>query len=691
MSSPSFSKESGSSLHSPSLLNESEKDFLKSAVENRKRVQQLMSSPISESINNYLLPFLQNQSNDAMSWVGGSRSWDLLLRSFPGTIKLTDVETVAISPGNWDVFFVTKSNEVQRTLTSSLCQLAKTIRKTLTKQAPHLEFTLEGRGIVKGKNCVPEAQPTRGESLPGYGILIYAQSRKKHQTRGAKHKGTSEKPFPKTLLLYLEVFHFPNFDETAFSKAYLYQANGINFLNDRGVFLFHHMITIMRRDKGFNVDQHRRNVFWKIAEQMRWDRSSLYIESAQLYNKLWTKYGEPIYDKGLENQLYLNAIIEKAPQLNAMRNNFEAWMLETWRGSINACIVRLDSMLKKNYASSAFISLVGGDAMRRYGVNTETKDIDTKIFYDIPKSKVPKLLDDVVNVLSQFTCEAFLQKKRIFEAAGTGGSRFLYIQPSELPVGVSEMKIEFLAESRNQLQFRLRLIKSNPLLPVDLLSIDYRAYLRVRMTVESREQEFLINLDTPILDVVLQSNAKNLIAKKALKYFDMIPVASARFLLKDLNETYKNKELARMRLWGQKREKDKARYAFLRGVQFDKTKKKLPRPITGDSRLNQVDLALHDAMGTKTNYNTTYYEFFVASVKLGSHQIKHKLSFNMNHITNVMSTIAKQNVTFPWPKRQSISKALHLTNKKETKGKVNQISISPMDIDSPKLDNMSID
>jgi hypothetical protein len=157
--------------------------------------------------------------------------------------------------------------------------------------------------------------------------------------------------------------------------------------------------------------------------------------------------------------------------------------------------------------------------------------------------------------LSRFVVYLIYNKHRFLP------SNFVQIQES------SDMRItyRFLLDS---LQFRLRFIEQNASLGVDLLSIDFRSSVVVDMVLDGNATSFPMFVDVPFLDLVIQSNVgKSFAETRGHSKSEVVPVASLKFLLKDLERTYTKAPLAAARYWNNKNSKDEARYKKLRDIQ----------------------------------------------------------------------------------------------------------------------------
>jgi len=195
--------------------------------------------------------------------------------------------------------------------------------------------------------------------------------------------------------------------------------------------------------------------------------------------------------------------------------------------------------------------------MRRYDINvSNTSDFDTKLYANKQKVKSKKLEGLLVDELSKFV--TFLNSER---------PRFLTNERKVYNVDASERfsVVTILLTSENQ--FRLRYIKKNRALPIDLFSLDFRA----RIEVHYRETVVNMNIDIPFLDIAIISNGttRNRYKKSDVVSVDkssVVPVVNLDFLLEDLNKTYTTPNLAAARYWNDKIGKDTYRYRVLQKI-----------------------------------------------------------------------------------------------------------------------------
>lgn len=569
----------------PEFLAKTSSQFFRSAIERRVKIQDLFAGPLSDIVRRELVTFTARPDlAPHVAWVGGSRSWDAWIHSDPYFAPvlptLTPKERVAVRSGNWDVFFACPSLDDAKRLACEVFKVAAAITDKLNKDPvlrEEFKFSLTPYG-VKGKpgTCKPDAEPPVGESFPGYAFLIEMC---KYKARPSAAIANASVPVPicgtndTTLLCYLEIFPFAGMNLAAFAAAYLAsypgtpQLAGLNYLKHEGLFLFNQLIEAPRVDKGFNVDERRLAVFFKIADRCGWDRAHIYKHTADTYEAI---FGASAERNDAATLMHIQSIYQRIPQAAEMVEFFDKWLMEKLRAAINAGVAVLHEKIAAAYplkaTSGAFAMIVGGDAMRRYksGISV-TKDIDVKVYhYGLSKTAQAALAALVKGVVARLVFTLSADRARIFGGRPGEESLNLFDPP--------QMSMRFLnvstdAGKNENAQFRFRYIEQSDTFPVDLFSVDYRAHLTARVGEERRK----VNHEVAVLDVVIQALPKPASVAAVTAMFGMrdgVPVATSAWLLKDLKQTYEKKELAAARFWGKKRAKDGARFEALRDVVY---------------------------------------------------------------------------------------------------------------------------
>lgn len=677
-------------------------DYLKNvAIQKRNDIQNIFSylnndniyvnTPLADYINDFLIDVKNKRysTNDYTTWIGGSRSWYENIKNYISFNDLTLSEKVAIKPGNFDVFYLTNNTTDAKNIANILCmnsqnlierlnlicklvkkdnyyqvevdidkenkenilKTSRTSRRIIDKNKFPL-FTLESRAI--DNNCIPYDME-KGESFPGYGSLIYLNIDK--DTR--------------ILVCYLEVFCFINKNNNIinmFNKNYLMNVNNYNYLNEYGLLLFNQLIMKKRYDKGYDIDNDRLNILWKLLElrypnDIKSNKIYALINCASTYKELWkhsywniknddTDNDFILFNKTFLNSLYISALKNASYlKINDFCDYFEEKLIETWRSPINSCIRYIKDVINNKYNGNAFITIVGGDAMRRYGIGDITKDIDAKIFYHREKDYA-NIKDDIIKILSSFTCEFILNKKKIFNNYNQFSNNDLIINnnnmikiklPDEL-INNTDINIKYINDDDNNLQFRLRYIRKNEILPVDLFSIDYRANIFVNTTykyINNGEDingalKFDNNYDIPILDVVLQKeNLKDFNKIKEMMGDNInldVPYASDTYLYYDVKKIYSNEDSTKLRIYANKTNKDKTRYYSFKNKIFNNIV----------NNLNEYDIELYTNVLNNLadvnkegiiTYSKQYYKYFKLNEKYrGYDYVKYSLPYNLDMI-----------------------------------------------------------
>ena len=217
-----------------------------------------------------------------------------------------------------------------------------------------------------------------------------------------------------------------------------------------------------------------------------------------------------------------------------------------------------------------FIVAVGGDAIRQYIDQIKyTNDFDFKIYYaSKDKTEFNKLLQFVSNKLSLFIVYLFNIKHDIFK---------------DLNIVLNDSNISINTLSNNNGQFRLRYIKQNPQLPIDLLSIDYRYYISIQID----NTIYKIKNEMPFIDIVLQYNKDNLGYHNVVNTNHYFPYATSEFLYKDISKTYSKLNEAKSRLL--KLDKDKSRIEYLKYSIYNSYLKSLPKEHNVFKRKNTFE------------------------------------------------------------------------------------------------------
>jgi hypothetical protein len=660
-------------IASPPLLRRGSAEFFADAIKARRALQAVFAGPVSTIVHNMLVGFMAERARMVPynAWVGGSRSWDAWLQQpqlQAVTSRFTEKEKVAVTSGNWDVFFACRSLDDAKALACNLQALAIAMVAELKKH-PELgaayQFSLQKRGVKPvNTSCKPDDVPSVGESFPGYGFLVNmcrsgAVKRARRGAAGAPEAAQAAPAAPAptaiptcasrdtTLVCYLEVFPFPHMDHAAFAKAYLYYpyapVSPLPYLTDNGLFLFNQLIDAPRTDKGYNVDEQRLAIFFKATDHLKYPRAHIYNHAAETYERVFGQHR----DERAAGLLYTQAICQAIPVAAEMLDFFDKWLMEQLRGAINAGIATLHEAVKARFpvggASGAFVMVVGGDAMRRYKSRISiTKDIDAKVYhYGLTKGALAELQNMVQTHVARLCYVLAMERARLLGATSGNTEIQLQMPPgSGVDLRIAFSNVVTAADRNDKAQFRMRRLDATASFPVDLFSIDYRATVHAAINGRPKPK---INREIPVLDVVVQPlwTKKGDIPKEAAGVVaamvrpGAVPVASETWLLKDIDTTYHNMDLAAARFWGKKRDKDAARFNALRdvvltgrtsassGSPVGTTRPQLPR---GD--LNRVDVGVVAQLksGTGAWYIEAMKKEVAANRRRREH--RHALPFN---------------------------------------------------------------
>jgi len=481
-------------------------------------------------------------------------------------------------------------------------------------------FTVEYRGYdVKQKQWGDIKQ---GVVYEGYGILIYMNIEANKQVlvsyfelaclRNAEKK--ADKTFYKMFHDNFLVQHFNFYTLNRYGLLFYNQA----ILDNR----------FSEGDKDYDVDGERKEVYDQIFNKDSvYDLYKVAVLYKQLFedNKITDDEKYTIYDKDISNKLWLQIIKQSNNSMSNFMDKFEADVVEALRPSMNSCIKLVKDVINEGYATGginedtmeednanedtemdnadimhhvpngplhdltiatilpkkknkkkyyindfakqcSFVSIVGGDAMRRYNTSKQklaetSKDIDAKIYYThtgniFKKDDILKYLKyNVMKIMSEFTLNLAKNKFELLKGLEDKYQNcYTYRDASQLtsicinPIYLNEDKY---AEKyyKNNLQFRLRYSGETKDIPVDLFSIDYRAQFKLSSHIYGNKdipaQHIDINdtIDIPLLDIAIQylpiEDYEEVRRKMGDTINEDIPYAGIKFLAKDIIKTYK--------------------------------------------------------------------------------------------------------------------------------------------------------
>lgn len=261
----------------------------------------------------------------------------------------------------------------------------------------------------------------------------------------------------------------------------------------------------------------------------------------------------------------------------------DRYFMTLFRPSVNAFVREINKELYATHKVKLFIA--GGDSMRRYVYDSsKTADIDTKLHFknaqsapgkQQSKEEIVKSINDIVIKHTVNLRNYFEEYKKTNRVLGTiiseqnKGIKVFTVNDSTLPTGhpcnsYLDVSVDVLINVEKNYQFRNRKIDANKTLPVNLYSIDFRYPVDLtenKNKTITRRNEQHYKRQVALLDIVL-SDDKDFDESDFVEV-DGIAYASKKFLIKDLETTYNNDEMALGRLSNGKVEKDKIRYTEL--------------------------------------------------------------------------------------------------------------------------------
>ena len=243
----------------------------------------------------------------------------------------------------------------------------------------------------------------------------------------------------------------------------------------------------------------------------------------------------------------------------------DRYFVTLFRPVVNSFIREVNKELYEKHKIKLFVA--GGDSMRRYDYDSSfSADIDTKLHIRNATSSNPSIIDKqaiensifdiimrhIVNAQNYFETNKLVILEKLVSTNNNGQNVFECVN-NDL-----SMNINVLTTNPNQYQFRTRKIDISKAMPVDLFSIDFKYF--VKITENGRE--YISERNIALLDVVI-SKDKDFDPNDLIE-IDDVAYASQSFLLKDLETTYTNENMALGRLSNGKVKKDIIRYHKMR-------------------------------------------------------------------------------------------------------------------------------
>lgn len=612
-------------------MHKSTEEFFDRAVEKRVDfVTFLQTTGIHDLMKSYIASLKLASPN----WLGGSQSWAHWERNLPKKDSLTRLQKASLLAGNADFFAAHNTVEGCQQIIQQLYPVAVAIRdecnRMLSNRGYNVRINKFGFSKHQSREFHFDDTPMSYELFPSYVITLTVHAKvlpnTTIQTRSMKEAVYEPVPHDGADIAYFEVFHMPQIDLKKFSEAYLqFEPNeSITYLSPLGLITFALLIGVSRLDKGFDIDTQRKLAFF--ASLVSSSKEETYNTVLDTYRKIFGKSN--IYDELFVDKLNIETLGLYSPEMSAMLEVFEEWLVEKLRPSINSFIVDMNKRIMEETNDKAFMFIAGGDAMRRYKNSiTVTKDIDTKVYVDNTRKRLSttttslekKVATIIETCMSKLIYYLGTHKPRVF-----GIQNMIQFHMKQPQNGVMA-GIEYYTSSPKNMQFRLRRIRKNPSIPVTLYSLDYRGY--VQGTLNGKP--FVFKHEVPILDVVIEENKKHL-PRSDVVYdsTNEIPVASLKFLLNDLKNTYETHPLAILRAWRNKKQKDLQRFRKLRNIYKGQDEKTTSRGSASD--LDVIDPVYSDFIdGVNVDWYVRMFNEIKASNK---RKFKHKMPFDFQII-----------------------------------------------------------
>lgn len=571
-----------------------------------KLKQRLDKKKVFSQYNKIIKSYIKSKEFPQNYIIGGSHAYYKILSNNSSFYnKLSTIEKTSIEPLNMDLFFIHTSIDNIKKLLLDLFKYSNKIIKNFENEMRENkyeiitnEFQIENNEITNFNNN-PD-----GIILPGYELSIKVYEDDKEY-----------------IIFYVKVFLFDDIDIKKKFEEY-YTKNKL--LNIDGLWIFNQIIK-EKREKEYNIDLYRKKIIEKyVKDFMDVDLKSFYYFSGLKYKEIFSNFNQ-YYN----NYLYQDLVSIPFTKGTDLFKSLDDLTISILRGYINQCILNIHKYIENKYNKSLntkkpFVMITGGDAFRRYlSQINKTADIDIKIcippefkkdFIDI-REKVKYYLTELVLYLELFKNNLFNNVKNEYQTQFNGNLTIKYIR-------------------KNINQFRLRYIEKNPKFPIDLLSIDFRTtYIFKKI---GNKKVIRINNDLPILDVSLELDC-NYDMKKTQKIINKLPVASKRWLLKDLKTMYTTPYMIERRYEADKSIKDYTRFKSI------KSKNKVSVSI-----LNKLSiLTNYKLLNYKyINYYTKYFNKIVSGNKK-ENKVKHKIGFgdkNMNKYLKNLRKITKEDI-----------------------------------------------
>lgn len=596
--------------------------------DDKESINSLIKEIFLDKINKLLSP---SSSNKYINWIGGSRSWNNYYIKTTGDEKMINIskeEKTALLKNDWNIYYILKNMKNIEDLTIKIEDLIDIFVKEVLNKTIKIDgckfFYYKTDNLDLDNKTFPSNQFTI--------YLDYSKARtikKKQRTANAM------------TILTLDIYCFgDNFDMIDFKNNYIStnDDDNLNYLNENGLFLFNRFISNMRKDKGINIDELRKTIFWNIYKG---DKAQLFFNNMTLYKTIWTKYNNcygnkynNIYNENTEKKLIFDTLLTNN-NIKKFYDDFQANIIELLRKYINSCIKYInDKIINEDpiFKEKAFVFIIGGDAFRRYNIGNITKDIDIKLYYKLlNKTDLTKLKLAIINCLSKFISKCSINRYEYMY------NHYNYDKTINNYYMNGNKNIFVNIINDNNLQYRLRHIEKNDYLPVDLFSVDYRTVFNHNDIFEYRNAnndiirepiDIKMNIDIPILDVVLQelnnddfNKIKEMLGNN-LKL--SIPYATKAFLIYDIDKTYNNEKNTLLRIMNSKNVKDSIRINELRENKTSRNTLSVNRTY-----LNNYSDKLYKELDNKDIISDLYNDYFITIMK---HHLKDRSKITLPFI-----------------------------------------------------------
>lgn len=554
----------------PKFLDESNEEVIfKEGIDAREKFYSFYKMNMKNIISNNLSKSLEliEKKTTSTTFIAGSRAWNHYIKNecndniIP---ELSLLESNSILPGNYDVFCVcTNKNQIDNIYKEICICFDKIIEEINNNKSVASSYSL-----TYISNAGKEVNKTNKQKITSHKFYTkhlekYCPIDTEFSNDGcvfpeckAMHLELTYDPYDNTVkkltddfngkvLLYFEVIYIP--DEEAIdiiNNQLLSQcSNNLKYVNLTGLYLFNELI--LNRNKEYDVDLNRKRILDKILVKGNIDPLNMYIKILGLYKKLFFSRS----DYNLKLSLLLKNFIDICDK--DVMPGFTSYVTEICRPYINTFVSELEDQLYKN---NSYIFITGGDAYRRYIDDIKkTNDLDTKVFYKHKEDK-DKLIKLLTFRLSELIAVMYHNKKRMFKKTFD----IIHLGSDNVMVDIKFKPLYFKDDDEQSAgQFRLRFIDKDDF---TLFSIDYRTKININIKAGNLIINTNINNDIPILDLVLAQS--NLEQQFVVQYSNRLPVASTRYLQKDLRDIYTevNKNLL---LRFHKSSKDKKRFISL--------------------------------------------------------------------------------------------------------------------------------